>query len=186
MSFADPSTFGTKLKRTFEEDELATVQAHLDDATAYLQAEIGQLVEAGTSTFTETVECPRTRIDLPQQPVRQVTEVKINNEPVEDYRLIKGGIVRDSGWHGDVEITFDHGMTTIPGELAMYCCVLASGSLSQVERNGALTSGSVTSERIDDYSVQYTQNENSFSLPDRNLEQLRSRYGQGAYVVDSR
>ena len=47
MSFATPTDLALRLGVTFTVQETLQAQAFLDDATAYLQAELGQLITAG-------------------------------------------------------------------------------------------------------------------------------------------
>lgn len=191
MSFASVTDLATRLGRTFSLTESPKIEAMLSDATAYLQAEIGQQIEAGESTITLVVDRGETRVELPALPVRSVTEVLLNGEPVEDFELVGNAIIRPCGFGSSTSfakltVTYKHGYLAIPGDLVAYTCVLVSGILGQVERNGSLTAGAVTSERIDDYSVQYTQEDSGLSLPERNLATLRAKYGNGSYVVRSR
>lgn len=190
MSFATPEDLATRLGVAFDPGELLKVQAHLDDATAWLQAELGQLIEAGTATYTTRLrEGP---LRLPQFPVRSVTEVLVNGVAVTNYDFIDQELHLADRWgvsdfgerttFTDVTVTFDYGFTVIPAELIGWCCVLASQSLDAAA-GGYLGSPRVRSEQIDDYSVTYVTNGSSMTLPPDVLSRLRSRYGAGAYVT---
>ena len=75
-----------------------------------------------------------------------------------------------------------------PTRLRALAITLASGVLAQIERSGAMTSGNVESERVDDYAVNYAAGADAFvgSLPPAEEERLRAQYGASAYVTGSR
>lgn len=189
MVFATAAQLATRLGRTFTAAEQAQAEAILADATAYLQAATGQLIEAGTATVTFQHDPGEARIRLPQWPVTAVTTVKVNGTPVTDAELRDGHLYR-WGWpagtgsqFSEVEVTFGYGHTTVPAELTLWACVLAAGALAQSARAGTLGGSGVSSERIDDYAVNYEPGSVAMSLPARVLERLRARYGGGADIV---
>lgn len=190
-SFATPEDLADRLGVTHTAAERIQAQAHLDDATAWLQAELGQLIAAGTATYTTRVRSLPIR--LPQQPVTAVTTVLVNGVAMTDFELIDQELHLSSGWgfadvgnidgYIDVTITFNYGYATIPSDLKAWCCVLASQSLDAAA-GGTLGAPRVRSEQIDDYSVTYvTDGSLAMSLPDEVLERLRARYGAGVYVT---
>ncbi len=194
MSFATVAQLSTRLGRTFAVGaETTQAQAMLDDATAYLVGEIGgQLVEAGTAVVTLTVDPSTDRVRLPQWPVSAVNSVELNTVAITDWTLVGGHLVRAGGWpaiagatHARVDVDFDYGLDTVPPELTSWACVLAAGALAQVARGGTLSAAGVSSERIDDYAVNYEPGSTAFALPERVLTRLRASYGAGAYVVRS-
>lgn len=193
MAFATTADLETRLGVTFSTPtEVAKAQAHLDDATAYLQAEIGQLITAGTATYSV-----RHRGDgpllLPQRPVTAVTTVRIGGVITTGYTFIDQELHLPQRWSNsqsfgevaaymDVTVTFNYGYATIPPDLKAWCCVLAAQGL-EAAAGGWLGSPRVQSERIDDYQVTYVTDGSSMSLPPDVLERLRARYGSGAYVT---
>ena len=194
MSFATVAQLSTRLGRTFAVGaETTQAQAMLDDATAYLVGEIGgQLVEAGTAVVTLTVDPSTDRVRLPQWPVSAVNSVELNTVAITDWALVDGHLVRVGGWpaiagatHARVDVDFDYGLATVPPELTSWTCVLAAGALAQVGRAGTLSAAGVSSERIDDYAVNYEPGATAFALPERVLTRLRASYGAGAHVVGS-
>jgi hypothetical protein len=182
VAFASSSDLATRLGRSFTEPEASQAAALLDDATAYLQAELGgQLIEAGSTVVTLYADGDRLR--LPQWPIRAVTSVTRAGNAVTGYEINGGFLILDSGWGDDpLVVTYDYGATTVPAELVSWCCVLAAGALAQVTRSGALSASGVASERIDDYAVTYAGGEMAFALPDRVLGRLKAQYGAGAHV----
>jgi hypothetical protein len=192
MAFATPGQLATRLGRQFTSAETSQAAALLDDATAYLQAEIGQLVEAGTMTVTLQADPDQIDIRLPQWPVRGVTGVVSGGVTVTDYEVRGGDLVRCGGWPSttigvrDVVVTYDYGILDVPTELSMWCCVLAAGAMAQALRGGTLGASGVASERIDDYAINYADDSTAFNLPERILERLRASYGAGAHVTSPR
>lgn len=195
MSFATPAQLATRLGRTFSTAETTQATALLADATAFLQAELGgQLIEAGSATFTDAVDPCSTRIRLPQWPVVSITSVTLNGLNVTAEVETKDGyLFRPGGWpsqanaaFADVTVAYDYGLDEIPAELVTWCCVLAAGAMAQTARSGSFGSGGVSSERIDDYSVSYSTDSTAFEIPERILARLRARYGAGAWVSGSR
>lgn len=191
MAFASAGQLATRLGRSFSSSETSQANALLADATAYLQAEIGQLIESDSLTFTDTVDPAQTRIRLPQWPVRSVTSVEFNGTAISDYEVKDGYLFRRCGWpsslnasYSDVEVTYEYGIVDIPADLQMWCCVLAAGAMAQAAR-GSLGSAGVASERIDDYAVNYETGSTAFHLPQHVLDRLRATYGQGAHVTGS-
>lgn len=190
-SFATPSDIEERLNVTYTAEETAQAQAFLDDATAWLQAEIGQLITAGTATYTTRVRSLPVR--LPQQPVTEVTTVLVDDVATTDFDFVDQelylndlwglGHVGDLDGYVDVTVTFDYGYSVVPAELKAWCIVLASQAMQSAE-GGSLGAPRVRSEQIDDYSVTYvTDGTTAMSLPGEVLERLRARYGAGAYVT---
>lgn len=189
MAFATSSDLATRLQRSFTAAEAAAADALLADATGYLQAEIGQLVERGTRTVELRFPPCGSPIRLPQQPVVSVASVTLNGSAITDWVLdSEGRIHRDGGWPADtdgftrVAVVFTFGVTDVPAELRTWCCVLAAGALAQSAR-GTLSPSGVASERIDDYSISYEPGTATFSIPEIQLQRLRSRWGSGAAVT---
>lgn len=195
MAFATVADLEQRLGTSYAAGaETLQVEALLDDATAYLQAELGQLIEAGTATYTT-----RWRGDgpirLPQQPVTDVTTVLVDGEATTDFDFVDQEL-HLTGWNGrelrfdgghlkaylDVTVTFDYGYATIPAELKAWTCSLASQMLSAAE-GGSLGVPAVRSEQIDGYMVNYVTDGSTMRLPDEVLDRLRARYGAGAYVT---
>lgn len=187
-SFADPEDLAARLGVTFNAAESIQAQAFLDDATAWLQAELGQLITEGTATYTTRVRSNPIR--LPQQPVTDVDTVLIDGVAVTDFEFFDQELYLRGTWpitdvepSVDVTISFDYGYATIPGELKSWCCVLASQA-RDAAAGGSLGAPRVRSEQIDDYAVTYvTDGSTPMSLPAEVLERLRARYGAGAYVT---
>jgi hypothetical protein len=193
MAFATTDQLGTRLGRTFDASEVGQADALLEDATAYLQREIGAQVTAGSSTITLNVPAGSRLARLPQWPVRSLDSVSINGTASTSVKLVDGGLWLSSGFAADsdsawstVEVTYSHGTTEVPADLVAWTCVLAAGVLAQVGRSDTLSPSGVSSEAIEDYSVSYEAGVESMSLPANVLSRLRASYGRGAFVVGSR
>lgn len=213
MAFATVEEFEARTARSFADAERIQLAALLDDATEHLQALIGQKIEAGTTTAVLFLPPGEQWLPLPQTPVRQVTAVRTGREGFEvatsafelvdqqlhlfgswwtgdahGYGLSHGPAVGGSG-HTRVLVTFDYGLTDVPGDLRSWAIVLASQALAHLGQGGAFGSAGLQSERIDDYAVNYAttgDGATAFHVPPAAAEQLRARYGAGAYVTGSR
>ncbi len=190
-SFATPADLAARLNTTFTAGQTTQAQALLDDATAWLQQEIGQLITAGTATYTTRVR--HSPVHLPQQPVTAVTTVLLDGVATTDFDFVDQelhlagtwgtGDIVDLWGYVDVTVTFSYGYATIPADLKAWCCVLASQAMQAAE-GGTLGVPQVRSEQIDDYAIAYvTDGSTAMSLPAEVLERLRARYGAGAYVT---
>ncbi len=193
MAFATASQLATRLGRQFTSAETSQASALLEDATSYLQAEIGQLIEAGSMTVTLDIDPTCKRARLPQWPVVSVTSVQLNGITITDFEVKDGHVCRARGFPATVgnqfatlTVEYAYGCADIPAELVTYTLVLAAGVIAQVARSGSLSAAGVQSERIDDYAVNYEPGTAAFELPERVLKNLRARYGSGAYVTGSR
>ena len=113
MAFATSTQLATRLGRTFTDAEAGQVAALLDDATAYLQAELGgQLIEAGTTTVTMYAEGDRLR--QPQAPIRAVTTVTRDGLAVTGYEIRDRDLVLDTGWGTElITVTYDYGVAAV-------------------------------------------------------------------------
>lgn len=192
MAFATPADMEERLGVSYTATEVQQASAFLGDATAFLQAEIGQLITSGTATFTTRVR--ENPIRLPQQPVTSVTTVLVDGEATTDFEFVdqelwvparRGHLYSfniDDAAYVDVTVTFNYGYATVPADLKSWCIVLASQSMDAA-KGGSLGAPRVQSEQIDDYSVTYVTNGSSMTLPPDVLSRLRSRYGAGAYVT---
>ena len=190
MAFATVADLEQRLGVTYDATQALQAEAALDDATAFLQGELGQLIEAGTATVTT-----RWRggvIRLPQRPIRDVTAVLLDGVASTNFSFIDQELHlparmghSDFGEYTpytDVTVTFDYGYVTVPSEIKAWTLALASQILS-ASAGGSLGMPSVQSETIDDYSVTYVTDGSNMTLPANVLDRLRARYGDGAYVT---
>lgn len=193
MAFATAADLAARLGVTFTAAQEAQATALLGDATAYLQAELGQLIEAGTATYT-TRWRGESPIHLPQQPVTVVSAVTVDGAALaaasfdfidQELHLAHRRGITDFGErtpYVDVTVTFNYGYAVVPAELKGWTCILAS-QLMSAAAGGSLGIPSVQSHQIDDFSETFVTDGTTMSLPPVVLERLRARYGAGAYVT---
>ncbi|MFD0773377.1 hypothetical protein ACFQZ2_05490 [Streptomonospora algeriensis] len=176
--------------------EASLLETYLASATAAVRDAAGVPISQTTSTVTLE---GRTSVwlRLPAPPVTAVSTVLLDGETVTDYRLRTTDLWRRAGWQAvcgepsEVEVTYTHGMPTVPADIVDLVCRIAAQTLvayrSSADGEG-LAAGAVTQERIGDYSVSYDSDGaiTELELSDRLRRRLRSRLGGGAGVVRSR
>lgn len=197
MAFATATDVSDRLGRALTATEATQVAALLADATGHLQSVIGQRVEGGTSTIRQRTSWRDMRVHLVQFPIRTVDTVKVNGvmlTPITDWYwygddviYIVGGYTTTTAKFANVDVTYTHGVVTVPDDLKQITCALVLQTLGQLQRSGSMDPGQIQSERIDDYSVSYQAGSGSVGmhLPAAVAERLRAKYGQGAYVTEA-
>lgn len=160
-------------------------------ASARLRREAGRPISSTTSTVRRRVEGGK--VLLPGGPITAVSTVA---------RLAEDGGATLTGWRwdgmehihciplwcGDVNVTYTHGLATIPDELLDLVCSVAV-RLSATEEAAGMEAG-IRSESIDDYSVTYAAEavETASGLLPGEVSALAAIIGSvpGAYVVRQR
>lgn len=185
-AFAEITDLETRLGSEFDPSAEDQVTAILDDAAAFLRSIIGsQVYPEATSTITLYQHAGDTWLTIPLSPVTEIVSASVDGVPA-DLKLIDGA-VRVCG-PAEVELTVKHGYTAAPDELVAWNCVLASQVLGVLGELGTLGAGEVSSVGVDDYRKSFKQqsDKGAFSLPDRVIDMLRSKYGRGVEVVGFR
>ena len=180
MAFAVASDLGARMKRTFSGAETTWINGLLEDATAYLQGEIGQLVHPQQSaTFTEWPTAGR--VDLPQHPVVSVDAVERGGVGVPFEQ--RPGYVRVSG-DAPVDVTFTFGYVKAPRVLESLACALVSQQLTLVEAGLGLSIGGLSSVALDDFKISFADGGEAtgLTLPKVTLDSLRRQFGRGDVV----
>lgn len=208
MAFATYSDLEARLGRTLSSTERTQVAALLDDATEALIADClggNRVVQGGPVTAVFNVPVGERTITLPQQPVRSVTAVLVDNAAVSGWVLRGGKLVlpypvRPQEWTGqqptlvdsvDITVTWTYGLPAVPGELKAWCLVLAAQAFASITGPaGTLAPGPVQQVRIDDFSTTYATGGDAaaapgLTVPDAVRERLASRWGANAFVVGS-
>lgn len=178
--------------------ETAIANQALDSATAIVRDAAGCPISQTTSTIVLEGQ-PQTRLHLPGQPVTDVASVTIDGTPVMDWRLRSGALWRELGWshrHGwtgqweppEVEITYTHGLPTVPADIIDMVCRLAATVIVAYRNNPdgeALAERPAIQERIGDYSATYAYAAqfSEAELPAYLRDRLAARFGGGAYTV---
>lgn len=184
-AFATIEDLSTKVRREYEDDEVPSVEAALEDASDYLRDLIGQHVYPQQQATFKTRVRSGDFLELPQSPVATVDSVSINGQPVE-VEFVDGGF---SVWAtGVAEVTFTYGYSKVPGALKLWTCVLASQAIELVETLGTLGTGGLSSTGVDDFRRAWADagNNAGYALPQRQEDRLVERYGRAAFVTGER
>lgn len=180
MAFAVATDLGARMRRTFSGAETTWVNGLLEDATAYLQGEIGQIVYPQQSaTFTEWPTAGR--VDLPQHPVISVDAVERGGVAVQFEP--RPGYVRVSG-DAPVDVTFTFGYVKAPRVLESLACALVSQQITLVEAGLGLSIGGLSSVALDDFKIAFADGGEAtgLTLPKVTLDSLRRQFGRGDVV----
>ncbi|MGP3686528.1 hypothetical protein ACTVZO_17780 [Streptomyces sp. IBSNAI002] len=175
--------------------ETYIVETYLEVASAAVRDAAGGPVSQATSTVVLEGEAGQW-LRLPGLPVTAVASVEIGGTAVTDWRLRSGMLWRAGGWSSgdgpcEVEVTYTHGLPTVPADIVDLVCRMTAAALAayRSEPDGmGLAARDVRSERIGDYSVTYGDAGliTEMELPDYLVERLAARFGGGAGVVRSR
>lgn len=188
---ADVSALGL----TLEPGEDLLMETYLAAATAAVREAAGVPISQTTSTVT--VEGPVTAwLSLPGPPVTAVDTVAIDGELVTDWRLRDGRLWRAGGWCGssgpsEVTAVYTHGLPTVPADIVMLVCRIATATLNawrSSEGGTGLAAADIRQERLGDYAVTYGGDGRitELELPEHLREQLAARFGGGITVLRSR
>jgi hypothetical protein len=177
--------------------ETAVVSTYLDVASALVREAAGTPITQTTSTVVLEGDHDQ-RLRLPGNPVQSVTSVTVDGDDVTDYKLASGALWRRMGWRAvkwssygwradmepsAVEVTYVHGLPTVPADIIDMVCRLAGQALVQF-RAGDPTARMVDMERIGDYQVKYSGVETGIMLLSHEQRaRLAARFGAGPGVV---
>ncbi|MER5892395.1 hypothetical protein [Streptomyces sp. NPDC001876] len=180
---------------TVEPAEETITGTFLDVASAAVREAAGCPISQTTSTITLEGE-DDTRLRLPGPPVTEVAEVLLDGTEVTNWRLRSDRLWRAAGWSSpsgptEVEVTYTHGLPTVPADIVDLVCRIAAAALvaHRSEDDGTgIAAGDIRAERIGDYSVTYGDDGliTEMELPDYLRERLAARFGGGAALVRSR
>jgi hypothetical protein len=180
---------------TVDAAETAKVNVYLDVASTAVRTAAGVPISQTTSTVALEGEVSQW-LSLPGPPVQSVATVALEGDILTDWKLRTSRLWRPGGWShpfepSEVEVTYTHGLPTVPSDIVDLVCRIAAAALiayrSQPDGEG-LAAKDVRSERIGDYSVQYGDGGRitEMELPEYLRDQLRARFGGGVAVVKSR
>lgn len=176
---------------TVDASEADAVATFLDVASTVVRDAAGSPISQTTSTVV-LEGGPAQRLRLPGQPVQSVASVAVDGLPVDDWKLTSGALFRAAGWGPaydpcDVEVTYTHGLATVPADVVDIVCRLVGQELMSFRESPetALSARPVIQERIGDYSVTYSQTPDfsPMELPKYLRARLAARFGSGAGVV---
>lgn len=159
----------------------------LEMATGVIQAAVGQRIVDVTDTAVVDVDENTVWLELPQYPIRSIGTVKIDGVTVTDAVLRKQKVWRALGWvstyspPSQATIVNTHGFPAGSQYLQLartMCLSLAAAGYSNPT--------GVTSEKIDDYQVNYAEALARMELTPYMRDALIKAYGRSAFVTDSR
>lgn len=169
---------------TVEPSETGAVETYLAVASALIREAAGSPISQTTGTVV--LEATGTRLRLPGQPVTAVSGVTVDGVAVSDYKLRAGAVTRSCGFPegAEVEVTYTHGLPTVPADIVDLACRLAGQELLAL-RSGAGPSRPLKTERIGDYAVGFDTavDSGTMMLTDFQRNRLAARFGSGAGVV---
>lgn len=172
----------------------ARVSEMLAVASAAVRGAAGSPISETTSTVVLTGIWDGTHVPIPGPPIQSVATVTLDETALTDWKLDNGRLWRRCGWSrcdepSELEITYTHGLTEVPADIADLVCSLAAAGLNAALEGYAARTG-VIAERIDDYSVQYAQGAEAVAtvmeLPRSTRRWLRARFGANTGMVTSR
>jgi hypothetical protein len=160
-SFATVDDFAARIGVTLTGAEQTRAQALLVNATGLIREETGQTISLVTDDVLVRRSVFESRFRLPQRPVLEVSQIRIDGAVVDasSYYLDGDEVVRvgsidfacfGGGWLGPshaLEVTYTHGYAVIPS-LAKTVCMEA---VNRVWQNP----GAVIQERVGDVAVTY-------------------------------
>lgn len=169
---------------TVDASETTAVTTFLDVASTIVRDAAGSPISQTTSTVV-LEGGPATRLRLPGQPVQSVSAVLLDGVAISDWTLASGALFRAAGWRtscnpSTVQVTYVHGMATVPSDIVDLVCRLAGQALASL-RSGDPLARAVESERIGDYQVTYAGTETgTMALSAFQRSRLAARFGSGA------
>ena len=193
MALAPLATTTDLQARGVDITDAALIAAMLAAASSSVRNAAGSPILQATSTVALTA-WGETLLDLPGQPIQSVTAVTFDGTAVTDYKLANGRLWRRRRWGNESEpfevvVTMTHGLLDVPADIVDLVCNLTSAAASAATA-GETFDPRVFMERIDDYTIQYQQGEQSVAsildLPAAARRRLAARFGGGAAVVQYR
>lgn len=191
----DPlATVADLSKREIDITNVPLAETMLAVASAAVRGAAGSPI----SQVTSTIKYDGWRFDrylrLFGQPVTAVSTVTIDGDAVTDWRLSGGRLWRLCGWGIDdgptqVVVTQTHGLLEVPADIVDLVCSYTAAGIAAAADGYDNHVGKVA-ERIDDYSVTFTQGAEAvgsvMEIPEGTRCWLASMFGGGAAMVTTR
>lgn len=128
---------------------------------------------------------------LPGAPIREVKEVLIDDEPVNDYLLRDQRLWRSQGWGGQqftVTVTYTAGLDKPPADIVKLVATLVAAGVNEM-RAGVGSRRGIAYARVDDAQEGYTQGSEEIvdltELPERTKAALAERFSGSVFVSRS-
>jgi len=194
VALADLATVADLTARNIDwQNSQVDVAALLAAASAEVRSAAG--VPISRATWTTTIPGVKDRwLRLPGQPVVSVADVEIDGQEVTDYKLVGGEVWREYGWQptctpSNVTVTITCGLVIVGADIVDLVCSLVGMGIAAAEEGYESKTGK-TYESVDDYRVGYEQGSlrtaGVMELPEATRIRLRSRFGGGAGMVNTR
>lgn len=180
------------------------VGVFIDVASTAVRQAAGSSISEQTSTVALAGFDGGNWLNLPGRPVTSVDSVTLDGEEITDFKLAEGRLWRHRGWgshrRGEpstIEVTYTHGLPTVPEHIVdLVCSMVAAGlSAARADEDGlglAVDNGRVQSVSIDGFTESYATSADAVSavtqmtLPPATRLWLAQQFGGGADVVASR
>lgn len=178
---------------------------YLAIASSAVRAAAGSPIAETTSTITLDGYVGEEWIRLPGAPVREVTEVLVDGEAVDDWRNADGRLWRPGGWArggwrgrpSEVTVTYTHGLPEVPEYIIDLVCAMVVSARAALDADDdgmgfAIDNGRVQSVTIDGFTEAYATSGDAIeavtamTLPARTRRWLASEFGGGTSTVSSR
>lgn len=184
-AFATSYDLGSRMKRTFTDEERAWVDDLLGDAAAYLRGVVkASIYPVQTSTYTAYPMGGRA--DMPQPYVVDIGPVTLagTDTPVKFARWEDSIYLYSPD---PIDITFTYGLAEPPADLVGLNCAIVSGQIGLIEQDLGLSIGGLSSVALDDFKVAFADGGagTGLTLPVPQLQYLRDTYGTSGWVVGS-
>ena len=196
MALTDLATVDDLTARGIDATDTAKVNAFLAAASAAVRDAAG--VPITRDTYTATIAGSLSEwLILPGQPVVSVSDVKIDDTAVTDWKLVGGNLWRCHGWQechyspSAVTLTITGGLTAVPADIVDLVCAMVGMALARAEGGEYSSRGDLIQVRIDDYSEGYessaaTRTAGPMELPELTRQRLRARFGGGVTLLRSK
>lgn len=191
----DPlATTADLIARGIEVTDVTAANTFLQSASDEVRNAAGVPISRETFTIEIPGGCDQW-LHLPGQPVVSVSLVEIDGDAVTDFKLVGGHLWRRLGWQTwepvTVTVALTGGLSEIPSDIVDLVCAMTGHALDEADEGGYASRGDESSERIDDYSVQFTGTEKTrlagpMELPEATRQRLRARFGGTTDLVTSR
>lgn len=180
---ADLSARGVDVSDAVLVDEMLTV------ASALVREAAGSPILSATVTVSWWVTEWSEWEPIPLRPVRSVASVTLDSEAITDHKVVHNELWRRDGWYVDepveIEAQMTVGLATVPADIVQLVCDLAILGMDTATA-GALDPR-VVAEKIDDYSVTFSQDaaavSSAMTIPKATRHSLRARFGGGVGSV---
>lgn len=181
--------------RDFDVTNTTLANTMLAVASASIRGAAGSPISRVTSTITYTGWRASKYLTLAGPPIVSVTSVAVDGTAVTDWRLADGiRLWRRCGWGVDdgpanVDVVQVHGMLIVPEDIVDLVCQFTAAGIAAANEGGGSHVGKVA-ERIDDYSVTYSQGMEAVAsvmeVPEYTRRWLAGMFGGAAAVVTAR